>query len=74
MDPIIKEFNSIDEINKYTEDLRGAYPQDEGYYIDLEVMPILSEEYRLNENKSNNVSISYKYKYLATFYFSQEEL
>ena len=72
MDPIIKEFNSIDEINKYIEDLRGAYPQDEGFYIDLVVMLILSEEDRVNE--ANGVSICYKYKYLATFYFSQEEL
>ena len=74
MDPIIEMFDSINDINKHIKSLRDTYPLEDGYFIDVEIMPMLSKESRINLSQTKGVDIRYAYKYLVTFYISQEGL
>lgn len=74
MDPIIEMFDSINDINKHIKNLIDTYPLEDGYIIDVEIMPMLSKENRINLSQAKGVDIRYAYKYLVTFYISQEEL
>lgn len=74
MDPIIEMFDSINAINERIKSLRETYPLEDGYIIDVEIMPMLSKESRINLSQAKGVDIRYAYKYLVTFYIQQEEL